>query len=347
MLLGLLLMGLCGAGEWQINTDLFEEIPSRVSFPTVGPDGHVYFLDSKEGRVYHLNEAGEMVIVFGSKGEGPGEFAYPYRMAVSYSENLIYIVDSQSPQMMVFTPAGKPLEPRIEVERRTYPDLLLDGKSLVIRTQDPFVKPNQGAEVAVALGEGKSQTIASFTAEQHQDPATAGDKDAAQAVFGFPWHRKVLVCVSPDGKYFYISPNNTLKAAVYDSATLKLIGTIEDDRLVKPPLLKEEIEENPTTVNLNGKKYTADDFENPEYKPALTEIMADERGRLWVRLSPFWKAEVNRFRIYGKDGKLAGTLETPMGTDIFHADEAFIWCTVTNEAGDTLIAKKAYELKTP
>ena len=343
MLLGLLLLSLCGVGEWQVNTDLFDEIPSYVNTPAVGPDGHIYFTDPREGRVYHLDETGALVAVFGSIGEGPGEFGRPYQLFVSHLDNLIFIRDFRRSNMMIFKPNGEFVSEGVQVVARTYPNLLNGGNTVFLQYEDPFVSPNQGAKVMVNLVDGGSRMVASFDANQHEDMKTAVNGGARGQMY-FSWLRRVLFCVSPDQKTFYVGPNEQLDVVVYDAVTLKPIGTIEDDCLVKLPLTKEEQEGTRSGVVLNGKEYYASDFDQPDYKPAILELMAGAGGRLWVQLQRNYLAEQQKYRIYEKDGRFAGTLGVPKEDRIFYTDDHFIWFTSMNEAGDTLIAKKAYRL---
>ena len=52
-------------------------------------DGFCYVLDSRAARVYKFSPDGKMLLSFGQRGEGPGEFKYPYGVFVSSNGKII------------------------------------------------------------------------------------------------------------------------------------------------------------------------------------------------------------------------------------------------------------------
>ncbi len=68
--------------------------------------GHVYVADTYNHRVQVFTSAGAFVAKWnktsGGSGSGPGEFSYPYDIAINASGN-VYVLDSR---VQVFTPAG-------------------------------------------------------------------------------------------------------------------------------------------------------------------------------------------------------------------------------------------------
>ncbi len=77
----------------------------------VSPDGkRLYVTDSKAHKVVVFNVAnGEIVMSFGSRGTGPGQFNYPSALCFS-PEGDLFVVDQMNSRVQVFTADGEVLE---------------------------------------------------------------------------------------------------------------------------------------------------------------------------------------------------------------------------------------------
>lgn len=84
----------------------------QVSGVAEGGDGAVYVVDAKMNKIVVFNRDGTLRHVFGSKGQGPGEFDFPRSIALSDAGEL-YVLDMRLSRMTVFDTAG--------TYRRTFP----------------------------------------------------------------------------------------------------------------------------------------------------------------------------------------------------------------------------------
>lgn len=54
-----------------------------------GPDGNLYVLDRMEHKVFKFSPQGELVLTFGQKGQGPGDFQNPHRLTITPKSQLV------------------------------------------------------------------------------------------------------------------------------------------------------------------------------------------------------------------------------------------------------------------
>lgn len=59
-----------------------------------GPDGSVFVVDPMRAEVRRFSRSGELMMCFGKKGEGPGEFTEPLRVALTHS-GLLFVSDAR------------------------------------------------------------------------------------------------------------------------------------------------------------------------------------------------------------------------------------------------------------
>jgi DNA-binding beta-propeller fold protein YncE len=68
--------------------------------------GNVYVTAFGGNRVYKISPTGKVIMSFGTKGKGPGQFTNPYGIAVDASGN-IFVVDNGNSRVEKFSPTGK------------------------------------------------------------------------------------------------------------------------------------------------------------------------------------------------------------------------------------------------
>ena len=72
----------------------------------VGPQGHVYVSDAGNFRVQEFTRTGRFVRQVGSFGTGPGQFTWPFDLAVDADGNL-YVADDRAETLTKVTPSGR------------------------------------------------------------------------------------------------------------------------------------------------------------------------------------------------------------------------------------------------
>jgi DNA-binding beta-propeller fold protein YncE len=67
------------------------------------PDGRLYVIENKAGRLTVLKESGELIGRFGVPGRGPGEFVTPWGLTV-LSDGRILVADTGNHRIVELTP---------------------------------------------------------------------------------------------------------------------------------------------------------------------------------------------------------------------------------------------------
>jgi hypothetical protein len=70
------------------------------------PQGNVYVVDSRHHRVCVFDPGGKLLRTLGSMGRGPGEFLYPWGIALDPRSKLVFVSDPQNGRVQVFDDKG-------------------------------------------------------------------------------------------------------------------------------------------------------------------------------------------------------------------------------------------------
>ena len=98
-----------GTGEHSFDIGRRGTGPGEFNLPkdiAVGPDGHLYVVDSSNFRVQVFEADGTYVNTFGSIGVQAGQFSRPKGVAVDPDGN-IYVTDAAFGNFQIFNPAGQ------------------------------------------------------------------------------------------------------------------------------------------------------------------------------------------------------------------------------------------------
>jgi DNA-binding beta-propeller fold protein YncE len=78
--------------------------PRRVA---IGQDDSIYVVDQGHNRIAKFTPDGEVLSIWGSKGNGDGEFNDPTSVAVDPATSKVYVADPLNKRIQVFDSAGK------------------------------------------------------------------------------------------------------------------------------------------------------------------------------------------------------------------------------------------------
>jgi DNA-binding beta-propeller fold protein YncE len=78
--------------------------PRRIA---VGTDDSIYVLDQGRTRIVKFSSDGHVLTVWGSKGNGDGQFDDPTSVAVDPTANKVYVADPRNKRIQVFNSDGK------------------------------------------------------------------------------------------------------------------------------------------------------------------------------------------------------------------------------------------------
>ena len=242
------------------------------------------------------------------------------------------MTDFSKPEMLVFDTKGESLPGSIRAGMEN-PLLLTSNRALVLLTADPFLEPEQGCRLVIRHPSGEDRPFLQFSSRDHEDDIHAEHK-GARGTMRFNWQNRVLSAVTPDRQTLFIGSTRNLEFAVYRSSDLKKVDTIHQEKVIRPPLTQAEVNAYPVYVGLMGKRFRAKDFEQPDFKPPVADIMADNQARLWVRLSRAWERKESTYLVWQRNGEFLGSLSLPATEKLFAAGEHFIWTYDRNQDED-------------
>ena len=79
----------------------------RPTDVAVAPSGEIYVSDGYAGfRVHKFSAEGELLLSWGAKGTGPGEFAVPHSVSVG-SDGRVWVADRENHRIQIFSPDGE------------------------------------------------------------------------------------------------------------------------------------------------------------------------------------------------------------------------------------------------
>jgi DNA-binding beta-propeller fold protein YncE len=102
--------------------------PRRIA---IGPDHSVYIVDQGHTRIVKFNPDGRVLAVWGSKGNGDGQFDDPTSVAVDPTTDKVYVADPRNKRIQVFDSNGKFLTKWVIPEwgrPAGFEDLAIDSK---------------------------------------------------------------------------------------------------------------------------------------------------------------------------------------------------------------------------
>jgi len=329
-------------GPWSISVETLSEPVSAVQSAIVTEDEEVYLLAASERRIFRLDANGRELSAFGGKGQGPGEMFGPMQLHYDPQKRLIMAADGGKRKLVCFHRDGR------FSHEIPWPGLSLMGlflsDDLAAYAEAPFrpERPGLGADIFLqSPDEGDPKPLLHLGPELHEDPQPIPGANHSKR---FPWSKKALLARSPNGKWLIVGATAELSFQVVEIASRRIVGRIAD-RAPQPPLSTEEVDANLANMREFGRVYSHRDFDNPEYKPPVAAIHADALNRLWVRLQTPWRADQAEWRVYTRDGALAGTLALPATFRFAAADAAWLWGRLTDpETEEQRIQKRPYRL---
>lgn len=326
------------------------EDSTRITAIVVTEDDHVFVLSQQDHKVFHLDPKGNLISSFGEKGEGPGEFGAVFRMQYLQETQELILTDGFKTSFLVFDREGN-YKRSISLTHAQLRGILYAGDRTIFYNDTlKRPKPKMGMTIhAQDLGKTKHssqywQKLAHFSSDDHADAIPAPNRPGF--FLRFPWTPRLQHASSPDGKSFYVTSNVQLNARIIDAVSGKVMGHIKDD-LPRTKLVKAEIEDYLHRRNRRTTgSYSVEQFDNPEFKPAIQSIAVDRQGQLWTRLHTGWEAKTTIYRVFHPQQGYQGQLKLPPKSKVYNATVHHIWYTTHDQEEDFwTVHKQAYELE--
>lgn len=272
--------------------------------------GAIYVLDEGAAQIRVFDSAGALVRVIGRKGAGPAEFGDAYGMGIGWLGDTLAVLDPGNGRLARLAPTGEWIG-SWPVKRITGRDVRLhqageavyapDWRSAGAKAQSLLVRYTAG---------GAGDTL--VLPDRPVDPPGAIVCPAAGAIrfFGIPFAYGVISVPGPAGE---------LVTARTDAYRIAVVSPRGDTlRMISRDVAPLAVSDSEWTAGLTeyadfrAKNPTADcDPTSParvRLKPILRNLVLDDAGNLWVEHR---SAEGDMLDVFGRDGRLAGTLAVP------------------------------------
>ena len=258
------------------------EMFAQVYDATLFSDGAIAVLDTRAVQVRVFSAAGEVISVFGRRGDGPGEFRGPF--GVEASGDTILLWDFAKAVMMRWSRDGELLnQVRAEHPRTIHEGALLSDGSLIIPFYGPYEAPAQGKYRSPAnlirYQGSDSQDLGSFPYQE----MLAGSRSGEVVPFVA---RSVAAAGGDPIRIAVVDDTNIPSVRIYDqSGTLvETLQTVDLRRRVDDEVWEAALAPSRARFGRRNPAFEQKllDWGRPELTPAMSDIAVDDRGRVWL-----------------------------------------------------------------
>lgn len=339
------------SGEWSLNLESLSKFTWRVSSLVVTPDEHVFFLDPKEHHIFHLDENGCEVSVFGREGQGPGEFESAWRIQYLPKDKKLLVYDNSDRTLQAFDLSGRFIQKQKldqQILQLGRLEFLFADLAVVIDIPNPFREDlGQGARFLLVEPSTKTQTLLMKNdVTRHGDPVVVRHEGRGVSAWTFPWTPRSILAVSPNREVLFMGSTAGVDFTIYDVVKRSFVGRVEDKSLPWLPLTQEEIAQYDERILAAGNTRGIKDFDHPDFRPPIVSAFCDTDTRLWVLINGAFEAQESTYVLFDRHGKKMGLLTIPSEQKLYHATQKHYWCVVDDPDDDEVLIKKiAYRLE--
>jgi len=271
----------------------------RASDIEVDEKGNIYVLDSKECRIQKYDRDGNYLQTIGRKGQGPGEFERASRMVLD-SKGRIYVNEFR--KIHIFDENGKFRRSRNIGSSISSYRITKEGN--ILGHSRTFSEEGRTLDIVLIDSEGKKlKTIASF-----KDQSGFMKKGNISIGMSLRFGARLYFChlseelgiygYSSEYKLFVINSSGEVSYIIEKDEPRQAVTQKE-----KRKLIKDRVERQRGSLKLSeGDIKKLLNF--PKYKAFYTQIMTDDKGRIYVRkMKPVSSNDKTRsYEIFSQEG---------------------------------------------
>jgi hypothetical protein len=256
----------------------------RIADVAVADDGRMYVADVKAHHVKVISPDGALQDTVGTRGEGPGEFRHPLKLALGRGDSL-YVLDGADGRVHVFTPGltfergflsrsdkGIPIDMMIPRRTGSSPD---NGFFFVYSPGARATVQEDAQMIVRRVSPGGTVDGTLFTTPPYRMTSkTLGN--GGKLFLNIPFTPGPHYALGPMGRVHY-AYGDSLQVTAYGS-------TGQPERTVRvpfestPPVTDSEIADA-LKDRTRGRKQVKSKI--PASKPAFTQLLVDADGRYW------------------------------------------------------------------
>lgn len=312
----------------------------------VDPEANLYVLEAQAREIRVFDGDGRHLRSFGRAGEGPGEFVGPNGMDWG-PEGRIWVADPNAGRYTAYTPEGEFAGSlRLDFPTRGYlwegrfgDDGRLYDRSMIYRAEEDREYILRRIDPAT----GAVDTLPGPTAPPDFEPAVFEvRRESRGIVMQVPFAPRFLWSLDGRGHIWsaLASDYRIVKQTVSGDTLLVLLSRVDPVRVTAEE--REEAIENAREVFEGVGGADLDWSRIPEAKPPLENLGFDDRGNLWVQLTPEAGSEGSRYDVYGQDGRWIASVRTPFRISRYRAPvvrDGSIYGVTQDELGVSYVAR--------
>jgi hypothetical protein len=291
-----------------------DSLPENIFFESAssiacGKNGNIYVCDYKANNIKMFNSKGEFLKIIGKKGQGPGDFSWPFRIEVT--ENRLVVWELRNQRISLLDLNGNFIKSIKFSLNRGWPNKIrvLPDNKIVIEIEKIFYNEKEfPQECRIELYTEDIEYIKTIYSKR-----LCRNKYITKPIrtnVPQPYNLDVYWDVLTDGK-IVIGYSEDYEIEVYDPFKGKLYSFTHEYKPVE--INKKDKEEffagmvtsrGGTIIKRGAPDYIVKNTKFPKYKPAFNSIITDSEGNIWVH--PYRKnrkEEGKCFDVFDKKGK--------------------------------------------
>ena len=256
---------------------------SNLSSMDIDEDENIYIFDSRQAKIKVFDKMGNFIREIGKRGQGPGEFAFPWRIMISSKQELV-VSDLIKRRLIFFSLTG---EYKIDVptwKQGTLSNMMLDSSGKIVGEvylQRIFALKKFNSDFEPIF------TIESF--EREKIPLL----ESLSPKFHYCISKRDEIIWGHSGEY-------VINILSFDGKLIKKI--IKDFEFIR---IKDEEYSEQVERKFGGRPIPLEfEQELPKFYPAFKSLSVDEKGRLFV--CTFKKMSEGKeiyYDVFNSDGK--------------------------------------------
>lgn len=327
----------------------------------VAPDGSIYISD--DGPVLRKYAPdGRYLATFGRKGGGPGEYARPDGGLAVLSDGRVLIRDPGNGRITVFDSTGTYLTDwRIRASSWYSRQFAVDTADNVYIpvTADPDSAPDKRRAGLARFASNGTPHDTLIAPQWKLEPAfVTASRDGSSMTYSVPFAPGTAWSYSPLG-YFVGGAEDAYRITLFRADSLL---TLSREVAPVPVAADEAADSRQRIIEVMRRSFGSWSWNGPDvpgHKPAFTDVLVGDEGRVWVRLSREGHREANIdpskpaiwtepvvYDVFEPDGRYLGQVTTPDGflnypEPVFRGDT--VWAGFEDADGVRYV--KRYEVK--
>ena len=263
--------------------------------------GNVYLLDMKYFKFFVFSPQGEYLFSFGKRGEGPGEFKFPFNFLLEGN----YVIVPDQGKIHYFTKEGKFVK-SVNPGFISHPKTFIDENRFIM-VQDREEEKSKFEELEIYDIDTKERsTIAQVTAEKSL--TATSDTSQGQMVLRIKDSNTTpLVVVTAHNNELYFGKNDNYSIKKIDPKGNELLSfSIRERERKKIPMVYKK--KRISKIKLNGQKIPEELAKQlikgmPDYCTYFSAVTIEENGLIYVYLNDVTNETGQEIDIFSPEGK--------------------------------------------